>query len=773
MRYTREHLQECFGRRLMSSVRLHLEEARVTAPEVRQDGGLITALVEFPGMGPCRVYIRIGGDAEEIPEIAGECSCCRRGDCVHVAMVLLRALRDEEGWRGEAPGTGGRERPSQGADRDRHPDATSHQILYLLRPERPLGDMLEVSVITARRLPNGGYDGVRDYRPAWASRGRPPRFLQHGDIALLGALSRLPSDPAGRIRLRGAIGEQLLPDMLETGRCCLHQPEKALRTGATRKGTLAWWIDRQGVQFPRFGSLPPAGRILRLQSLWYIDIERGECGRLESGLPAELVNRLLELTGGLMPEAVQAFNRMVCERFPDVVPPLPRSLSVVSREGVVPTPCLYFTRHGREGSAQDGSRDLALLSFDYGGLVFESGHVSRYFDGERVWQVARDTEREAACVERLRALGLKPVPREWGLDDGQWGFYLPTGSYGWADLQLTSLPRLQASGWRIGFDPGFGHRLATVEAWQGQLDPLEKQDWFGVSLGVRVDGEYINLLPALVNLLRDGAQGIHVADEDSRPLLVPLGDGRKVAVPRFRLQHILDTLLELTQGDPLDEAGRLPMRRSQLARVAELAGEGDRAPIAWEGAEVLQTLAGRLRRIDRLEPVAPPAGLQARLRDYQALGVAWLQFLRACRLGGVLADDMGLGKTLQALAHLLLEQEQGRMDRPSLVLAPTSLMTNWRREAARFAPGLRVLLLHGPGRHARFREIPRHDLVITSYPLLVRDREQLCQQGYHLLILDEAQTIKNPKTRVSRAVRELDARHRLCLTGTPMENHLG
>ncbi|MFW5816491.1 MAG: DEAD/DEAH box helicase, partial [Wenzhouxiangella sp.] len=166
-------------------------------------------------------------------------------------------------------------------------------------------------------------------------------------------------------------------------------------------------------------------------------------------------------------------------------------------------------------------------------------------------------------------------------------------------------------------------------------------------------------------------------------------------------------------------------------------------------------------------------GLAAVLRDYQRQGLGWLQFLREAGFGGILADDMGLGKTVQTLAHVLTEKDAGRLDRPALVVAPTSLMFNWRAEAHRFAPQLKVLLLHGPRRRGDFQWIADSDLVLTTYPLLARDIDWLERERWHLVILDEAQAVKNPRTRAARAVRRLQTRHRLCLTGTPMENHLG
>src|SRR5262249_7542132 len=143
----------------------------------------------------------------------------------------------------------------------------------------------------------------------------------------------------------------------------------------------------------------------------------------------------------------------------------------------------------------------------------------------------------------------------------------------------------------------------------------------------------------------------------------------------------------------------------------------------------------------RSAPVATPAGLQAELRGYQREGVAWLQHLRAHDAGGVLADDMGLGKTLQTIAHILIEKEAGRLGRPVLVVAPTSLVGNWGRELAKFAPALTVTTFHGTR-----RELGASDVVITTYGVLVHDRETLASRDWHLLVLDEAHAIKTHDT---------------------------
>ena len=218
------------------------------------------------------------------------------------------------------------------------------------------------------------------------------------------------------------------------------------------------------------------------------------------------------------------------------------------------------------------------------------------------------------------------------------------------------------------------------------------------------------------------------------------------------------------------EARRLDTLRASLLETHR---EGSHNAWQLEGDLGLASLAKRLKALGAPQAVAAPADLQVQLRPYQMEGLAWLQYLRLHSLGGILADDMGLGKTAQALAHVLSEKHAGRLDLPVLVVLPTSLIFNWQLETKRMAPGLRLLTLQGPQREELFVQMPDHDVVLTTYPLLWRDMDALAAQHFHLVILDEAQMVKNAGSRSARALRRLQTRHRLCLTGTPMENHLG
>ncbi len=191
------------------------------------------------------------------------------------------------------------------------------------------------------------------------------------------------------------------------------------------------------------------------------------------------------------------------------------------------------------------------------------------------------------------------------------------------------------------------------------------------------------------------------------------------------------------------------------------AGWNVQAPAAWRERAARQSGEAKLE--------CPPLGdLEGVLRPYQKHGVAWLSFLRENAFGGILADEMGLGKTLQTLAFFRAAQAEERV--PRLVVCPTSLVFNWVAEAKKFTPTLRVLALHGPDRHRLFEQIPQNDLVITSYALIRRDAEKYRELEFDTVVLDEAQHIKNRQTQNAQAVKAVRSKHRLVLTGTPMEN---
>jgi superfamily II DNA or RNA helicase len=280
-------------------------------------------------------------------------------------------------------------------------------------------------------------------------------------------------------------------------------------------------------------------------------------------------------------------------------------------------------------------------------------------------------------------------------------------------------------------------------------------DWFDLSLAADATGARLEM-PELLAALRTG-----------RPL-VRLSDGTTALIPSWLERRAAVLAAAPLAGDAL---------RFRKAEALILAALLDGAP----GAEVDATFARVRERLDQFVGMAPcdaPPGFGATLRDYQRDGLGWLHFLRELGLGGCLADDMGLGKTVQVLAlleHQRAEQARRRprgTHKPSLVVAPRSLVFHWLDEARRFAPRLTTLEWHGEARAERAAELAHADLIVTTYATLRLDLEQLAAIPYAIVVLDEAHAIKTATTATAQAARALGADFRLALTGTPVENRL-
>jgi SNF2 family DNA or RNA helicase len=278
----------------------------------------------------------------------------------------------------------------------------------------------------------------------------------------------------------------------------------------------------------------------------------------------------------------------------------------------------------------------------------------------------------------------------------------------------------------------------------------------------------VNLLPTLLDLLNQHRGRLKaIENAGSRHIAVKSGEHGYVSVPRDRLKMLFEVLVELHRVSVRkSEDVFIPIDDESVLRLLGSLGERGRFD---RGSHTDRAIAAATT--PKAPPVPPPAGLRAELRPYQAEGLAWMQHLRSRGEGGILADEMGLGKTLQVISHLLAEND--RAEFPSLVIAPTSLVSGWAREIAKFAPSLKVVVLHGHKRHHKRAEAAEADVVLTTYPLLVRDEEELVQGRYHVLVLDEAHTIKNPRSETHRAAQKLVAEQRIALSGTPLENHLG
>jgi superfamily II DNA or RNA helicase len=751
---------------------LAVEAARVDAQGVR-----LRAQVLGSGGHVYRQTISIRWESYGA-SLDGDCDCPVGYNCKHVAAALLEFAAAPErilhggdadlakGWLARVAAAGRATEPS-GQER----------LYYLLKPATR---GMEVELRVARPLKTTGR----------LSKGRPlllgnlaeshqePAYMQPGDAEILKLLRSISSGSWPMVPvLTGVLGHLALFRMLDTGRCHLQQPDSPpLGRGEPRLLAMAWREDADGFLNLTFAAADDAAaEILLTDPPTYLDPARHSVGELDSRGLCTAQLKELKRAPRLPQDRAEDVSRLLLKEFPELPLPTPTRLELARITDTRPTPCLRL--HGGRGGA-DAHR--LSLDFDYAGHRVPACPAETHSiidsNGALV-DVARDPASESAAVATLEQHGFAPTPEQpmrGPLALAAAGGDALTRAGCWSALLRDGLDRLRAAGWRVDFDESFRLRFETGD-WEAAVDEAldgegAGNDWFGLRFDLQLDGRRLPLVPIIAPLLALGPDA-----ELPALVSVPLpGDGadgetRYVDLPGERIRPVLETLRELFGDAPPAGDGQLKLSRYDAPLLDDLAARG----IALAGGRRLRDLAQQLKDVSQIPEVAPPAGLTIELRAYQRRGLDWLQFLRGFDLGGILADDMGLGKTVQTLAHVLLEKEAGRLDRPALVVAPTSLVGNWRREAQRFAPSLSVLVLHGNDRFGRFAAIAEHDLVVTTYPLLPRDRKRLGEEQFHLLILDEAQTIKNPRAQAAQVVRELRARHRLCLTGTPMENHLG
>ncbi len=705
-----------------------------------------------------RPYVTLAGD-----RLSSDCSCARKRDCEHVAALLLAALE-------------GNAQPA--AKTAAVPLAAAEQHLaYLLRLS-PSGEAIAVCPVRVSGV--GGQRVTTPFALARLEDSHQPDYIGEPDLVILHQLaahSEPGEDPAWHHLHPSA--HELLAAMIERGHCHWQQVEScALRMGEPLPARADWQLLQTGEQRLRLvATAEPDAVELPLAPPWRINTRTGQCRRLTMDIEDGLLAQCFA-AGPLAPEAVVGMRARLTPAPTDF--PRPRELVVHSAGSVPARPRLYLVN----ASGQSEPVPAARLVFVYDEAEFDwhSEDNSRLLhrdDPDRicVLRVQRDSDFEQSCravLEQAGLLPIRPTARHSLEDQGLWVARSGADLHEtWLSFQA-SLNELRESGWEVELAEGLVLELIEPERWYGDLHQQARSgDDFELDLGVEYRGERLSVLPALVRWLENEASesSLRLLLSAERPqgwIHLALDQRRVLRMPLERLAATLRGLVDCLDAPPKLTDARLRLPRARLAELVAAAG-----PWQFGGDQALADLSERLAEFERIDPVTAPEGLHADLRGFQSEGLAWLQFLREFGFGGILADDMGLGKTLQTLAHIQTEKQAGRLDRPCLVLCPTSLVSNWRSEARRFAPGLKVLLLHGPERQGLYQWIDDSDLVITSYALLGRDIDRLRAMDFYLLVLDEAQAIKNPGAQVSRQVRELRARHRLCLSGTPLENHLG
>ncbi|HEV3116342.1 MAG TPA: SNF2-related protein, partial [Gemmataceae bacterium] len=633
----------------------------------------------------------------------------------------------------------------------------NREILYVLTlPTELLADTITINVACRTRKKNGDWGRIQF--PS-LDRRVIPLLPDTRDRALLGTLSSIQQagpyyDPysASSTLITTSLSEpllsELLPQLCETGRCCLHHS-----LAGDDYSALSWdagpaWEFRVDVAVEPAGShyvvagqlqrgtecrpLTAARALLRRFVFWDDGV-----ARLTEHSDAAWMELLRRKTLRVPRKQANNFIKELVKvpRLPPLQ--LPDELHLEQVQGS-PRFALKIRAPGKGFALSYLSADL---SFEYEGKAIARGAMEAgVLDEKGRRLVLRDGAAEEEAVQRLQDLGFRPIDYY-----SAWAFQLPP-------RKLPSVVHtLLQAGWHVEAEGKLYRRAGEIK-----IDVTSGIDWFELHGSVAF-GDAVAQLPELLAALRRGEN------------TVQLGDGSFGVLPEEWLKKY-----GVLAGLGTVKDNHLEFKRSQVGLLDALLAAQPEATFDAAFSRARDELA----TFSRIDATDPPTGFIGQLRAYQREGLGWLHFLRRFGFGGCLADDMGLGKTIQVLA--LLEERRrlraaanGERVPPSLVVVPRSLVFNWKQEAARFTPGLRVLDYTLAGRTASTDGFDQYDLVLTTYGTLRKDVPHLKDYRFDYCILDESQAVKNPNTESAKAVRLLQANQRLALSGTPIENHLG
>ncbi len=710
-----------------------------------------------------------------VVSIDGECSCPVGFNCKHVVAVCLKfqMIQKTEGLTPAKPGLhaalGWLNNMAASCKNDQAPAPSEGFIAYLLNFSKE--GVLDVKLLSTKVLKKGGLSRGRTIQLyslnySFYNRNYVITPADKEICKLLSVIQGLSiSSYNSSLSIYGELGFMVLNKMLQTGRCFFDSIQsRPLQIGEERLLDLQW--QKQDGNATLKMRVEPSGVLLLTEPSLYIDVSEGVIGSVvDVPYTFKQIEQLRQIPDVPL-DLVDEFSRKLVMSLPGLPLPPPGKVDIVVIENEPPQPRLMLM--GMQVSSGDHVH-IIRLRFGYGGYelsMFPQEEWQNLEIDSELLRIRRDLQAEIEAVDTLVSYGFKVTSKGDDVVFASLADKMAESAGRWQHFITQVVPDLERQGWQIERDESFYLQFHQSSVWDVEIDS-NRNDWFDVRFDIDINCRNEPLLPLVVQLLSE-------YDKDDLPenLTLPLGNHEYLTLPTSQIKPVIDTLYELYDKDSLSEDGSLRMSRFDAARLAEL-DESSESLLRWQGGEALRELGRKLKEFKGITAVDTPESLQVTLRGYQQTGLNWLQFLREYDFGGVLADDMGLGKTVQTLAHLLTEKESGRMSKPCLIIAPTSLMSNWRREAEQFTPKLKVLVLQGPERRRYFNEIADNDLVLSTYPLLVRDEAQLMAHEYHYVVLDEAQVIKNPRAKAARVVRQLKSNHRLCLTGTPMENHLG
>jgi len=772
---TQQDISTSFGRNIIDRGTVYFKESRVLACDYDEESKMLVGLVKGSDDVPYNTKASIKTSNKGGYIIQSTCSCPVGWNCKHAVALLLAYQADTPNYNIENSYQTWFEMLNGKVGQVDKVRASAYQGFFRFSFDRKVLNhehryiKVEYGSVRFLKSENAYVFSEKDLvsvadNESWME---SFKWVEDVDVEILRLLltkeGRTPK--LGKTYIKSELDLLALQKILHTGRCFWEQLDQKITLSEPRSISLDWDSTEDNLKQLTVNLNECENWLLiPTPKPYFYDLERHQFGEIDTPFNRDWLLSLLQ-TPPLGDEQCAHFTQEVSLGFSQDVLPNPEHYDIQHIDEKLQ---VIFKLDVQKIKSQD--LFLGRLYFKYGDLlltpsILEDEKRNQYMHKGQIVSLSREIEAELEAVKEFNELCLLDVymyDPKYKLNKELQGILPPelggTQEFQWLSLLTAHKARLEVLGWK--FDIAKDLALQSQHVDSIDIDVDEKGNWFDLGVSIEIEGSRIELLPLLLEWLRSNEDW----QQNNYDILLAQGNGRPLRVKRESIQPVLSVLQEL--GEVNENKINLP--QNQAALLAQLPDIN-----RWVGGEHVQALAKKLVNFSGIQEVPAPEKLSADLRDYQKDGLNWLMFLNEYGFSGVLADDMGLGKTVQTLAYLAYKKELGLLPLPSMVICPTSLVSNWLNEAVKFTPDLKVLVLHGVNRHQHFKDINNYDLVITTYPLIARDAKEFTELSFSDLILDEAQTIKNPLAKMTKSIKLMDAKQRLCLTGTPMENHLG
>ncbi|MFK7996788.1 MAG: SNF2-related protein, partial [Granulosicoccus sp.] len=765
--------------------------------QVYRTSGAVTELDWIP---EANVLYAVVQDAEAEPYHAritiaphrfdGECSCPARYNCKHVAASLLswierqtatptpddQALRKVNRWLQKMVEHGRKAAPAQ-----EHHELGEPLMFYQLdsSPLTQSQNGITLQILQSRLLKRGGYGKETPYR--YNGHYYHPDWVLQSDRAILELAVGKQNELAYReLTVEGDIGHLLMNKLIECGRCYWGADREKALSKSNSLSLQFQWEKNSSDHYILTTTLPGVSnwQLIPSDPPWYIDADELVAGQLENTPSVALLAQFIEAPP--LPVAhAQAVSNYLASRLPDTSLPLPSAPNFV-RIDETPNPVLVLQSREDSPDIRDFFASIKFRYADYV-LPFDGMEADATLEGKTADGSPLVLKRDLQAEIRYSVEFGKHFPGFESAQQNDDNFYSKADrqpstkdvqrmAREWREL-LNARDEMQSRGWSVQVREPFDLSFQSVTHIEATVSETTS-NWFDMALKLQHGEQQFDLLPLVIDWLQ--------GDSRDSSILLQADDGQWLEVAPELFKPVADTLMELYDDPTGADSLRVPRQRAATLETLEGHWQRQGIDVAWHDAGNVFDLAERLRNFDGIERGEPPANVCANLRPYQLDGMAWLGFLAEFGFNGILADDMGLGKTMQIIA-LLLVLKKRRSKTPSLLVLPASLLANWKDELERYGPSLCCLFVHTSLMSKQEIEALANtdgaglagiDLVLTTYGMLLR-QSWLQAQDWRVLILDEAQAIKNPASRQTRATKKLKATSRIALTGTPIENRLG